>query len=138
MCVCVWVGGWMYQIFFHFFLALFVGALRKHAARELSMCWFSVTLRHLSVFFCLQCAGQDSTSLHSGTWSVQSVRLTVSLTTRGRCTVAVRKTTSVLRETPPPWPAPVSVLLLRSEKPSFSLIHKRGFKTCLNFASRRR
>lgn len=85
------------------------------------MCWFSVTLTRLSVFFCLQCAGQASTNPRSEIWSVQSVRLTVSLTMRGRCTVAVRKTTSVLRETPPPWPVPVSVLWY------FSLLNIWGY-----------
>lgn len=59
--------------------------------------------------FCLQCAGRASTNLCSGIWSVQSVHLIVSLTMRDRCTVAVRKITSVLRETPPLWPVPVSV-----------------------------
>lgn len=61
-----------------------------------------------SVFF-LQCAGWASTNLRSGTRSVQSVHLIVSLTMRGRYTAAVRRTTSVLRETLPLWPVPVSV-----------------------------
>lgn len=60
--------------------------------------------------FCLQCAGPASINPRSEIWSAQSVRLIASLTMRGRCTVAVRKTTSVLKGTPPPWPVPVSVL----------------------------
>lgn len=91
------------------------GALMKNAAiGSLSMCWFSMTLTHLSVFFCLQCAGQASTSPRLEIWSAQSVRLIVSLTTTGRCTVAVKKTSSVLMETLSPWPVPVSVCLYLS------------------------
>lgn len=73
----------------------------------------SGSARHscLCLFFCLQCAGQASTSQRSEIWSVQSVRLIVSLTMRGPFTVGVRKTTSVLKETLPPWPVHVSVLL---------------------------
>lgn len=73
------------------------------------MCCFSTVLMCLSVLLCLQRAGPASTNLGWGTWSVQSVPLTASLIMRVRCTAAVRKTTSVPRETPPPWLAPVSI-----------------------------
>lgn len=59
--------------------------------------------------FVFQRAGRASTSPRSGTWSVQSVRLTAFPTMRGRCTAAVRRTTSVPRETLHPWRVPVSV-----------------------------
>ncbi|MEQ2203896.1 hypothetical protein XENOCAPTIV_005061 [Xenoophorus captivus] len=73
------------------------------------MCWFSMMLTYMSVFFCFQCAGQASTNPLTATWSVQSVRLTASPTMRGHCTVAVRKTTFALKETLPPWHVLVSV-----------------------------
>lgn len=58
---------------------------------------------------CFQCANRASTSPRWEIRSVQNVRLTASLTTRGRCSVAVKRTTSALRETPWPWPVPVSL-----------------------------
>lgn len=77
----------------------------------LLMCWFSITLIDMSAFFCLQCAGQASTSPQLEIWSAPNVRLIASHTMRGRCTVAVKKTISVLREILSPWPVPVSVCL---------------------------
>lgn len=60
---------------------------------------------------CFQCANRASTSPRWEIWSVQNVRRIVSLTTRGRCSVAVKKTTSVLKETLCLWLVPVSVYL---------------------------
>lgn len=73
-----------------------------------------MTLMHPSVSFCLQCAGPVSTNLLWEIRSVQSARHIVSHTMRGRCTAAVRKTTSVPMEILHPWPVPVSVLQYRS------------------------
>lgn len=85
------------------------------------------TLMHLFVFLCLQCAGRASTNPPWGIWSVQSARLIASLTMRGRCTVAVRGTTSVLRETLRPWPVPVSVLLYHRYQCSYLIYYLRSF-----------
>lgn len=102
LCVCV----------FHLFFALLqVHWWRMQLLDSYRTRCFSMTLTYLSLFFCLQCAGWASTSPRLEIWSVQSVRLTVSLTMKALCTAAVRKTTSVLTETPSPWPVLVSVCL---------------------------
>lgn len=81
------------------------------AMKEVSfLFFFKNKSTHPSVCLsCFQRANRDSTSPHWEIWSVQNVRRIVSLTTRGRCSVAVKKTTSVLKETLWPWLVPVSV-----------------------------
>lgn len=90
--------------------------------------FFSFYSNHSSICLsCLfQCANRASTSPRWEIRSVQNVRLTASLTTRGRCSVAVKRTTSVLRETPWPWPVPVSLHFFLPNRPFSKIFSHAG------------
>lgn len=90
----------------------------RNAKEILLFSFLCIQTTHPSVdLVCLQCANRASTSPRWEIRSVQNVRLTASLTTRGRCSVAVKRTTSVLRETPWPWPVPVSLHFFLPNRP---------------------
>lgn len=91
--------------------------LRNAKEILLSSFLFIQTTHPFVCLVCFQCANRASTSPRWEILSAQNVRLTASLTTRGRCSVAVKRTTSVLRETPWPWPAPVSLYFFLPNRP---------------------
>lgn len=90
----------------------------RNAKENLLFSFLFIQTTHPSVYLvCFQCANRVSTRPRWEIRSVQNVRLTASLTTRGRCSVAVKRTTSVLRETPWLWPVPVSLLFFLPNRP---------------------